>query len=105
QARTMRALEGSEPIRMICPGKVYRRDSDDATHSHQFTQIEGLYVDKYVRMSDLKGTLDTFAKQLFGEDREVRFSPSFFPFTEPSAELYISYKTCYGKGCSVCKHS
>jgi len=105
QARTMRALEGSEPIRMICPGKVYRRDSDDATHSHQFTQIEGLYVDKNVRMSDLKGTLDTFAKKLFGEDREVRFRPSFFPFTEPSAEMDISCKTCDGKGCSVCKHS
>ena len=105
QARTMRALEGSEPIRMICPGKVYRRDSDDATHSHQFTQIEGLYVDKNVRMSDLKGTLDTFAKKLFGEDREVRFRQSFFPFTEPSAEMDISCKTCDGKGCSVCKHS
>ncbi len=104
QARTMRALD-NEPIRMICPGKVYRRDSDDATHSHQFTQIEGLYVDKNVRMSDLKGTLDVFAKKMFGEDREIRLRPSFFPFTEPSAEMDISCKTCGGKGCSVCKHS
>lgn len=105
QARTMRALEGTEPIRMICPGKVYRRDSDDATHSHQFTQIEGLYVDKNVRMSDLKGTLDVFAKKMFGEDREIRFRPSFFPFTEPSAEMDISCKSCDGEGCSVCKQS
>ena len=105
QARTMRALEGTEPIRMICPGKVYRRDNDDATHSHQFTQIEGLFVDKHVRMSDLKGTLDVFAKKMFGEDREIRLRPSFFPFTEPSAEMDISCKSCAGKGCSVCKQS
>src|SRR5699024_1271422 len=69
QARTMRALDGKEAVRMICPGKVYRRDNDDSTHSHQFTQIEGLYVDKNVRMSDLKGTLDLFAKKMFGADR------------------------------------
>lgn len=105
QARTMRALEGTEPIRMICPGKVYRRDNDDATHSHQFTQIEGLFVDKHVRMSDLKGTLDVFAKKMFGEDREIRLRPSFFPFTEPSAEMDISCKSCAGEGCSVCKQS
>lgn len=105
QARTMRALDGNEPVRMICPGKVYRRDSDDATHSHQFTQIEGLYVDKNVRMSDLKGTLDLFAKKLFGEDREIRLRPSFFPFTEPSVEMDISCKVCHGKGCSVCKQT
>lgn len=105
QARTMRALNGNEPVRMICPGKVYRRDSDDATHSHQFTQIEGLYVDKNVRMSDLKGTLDLFAKKLFGEDREIRLRPSFFPFTEPSVEMDISCKVCHGKGCSVCKQT
>ncbi len=105
QARTMRELDGNQPIRMICPGKVYRRDSDDATHSHQFTQIEGLYVDKNVRMSDLKGTLDVFAKKMFGEDREIRLRPSFFPFTEPSAEMDISCKSCGGEGCSVCKHS
>lgn len=103
QARTMEALAGQEPIRMICPGKVYRRDNDDATHSHQFTQIEGLYVDKDVRLSDLKGTLDVFAKKMFGEDRQIRLRPSFFPFTEPSVEMDISCATCNGDGCHVCK--
>lgn len=105
QARTMKSLDGNEPIRMICPGKVYRRDNDDATHSHQFTQIEGLLVDKNVRMSDLKGTLHVFAKKIFGEDRDVRFRPSFFPFTEPSVEMDISCKVCSGDGCSVCKQT
>jgi len=105
QARTMRELKGEQPVRMICPGKVYRSDSDDATHSHQFTQIEGLYVDKNVRMSDLKGILDTFAKKMFGPDREIRLRPSFFPFTEPSVEMDISCKVCSGKGCSICKQS
>ena len=105
QARTMRSLDGQEPIRMICPGKVYRRDNDDATHSHQFTQIEGLYVDKNVRMSDLKGTLDLFAKKMFGADREIRLRPSYFPFTEPSVEMDISCKVCSGDGCSVCKQT
>ncbi|MBX0358986.1 phenylalanine--tRNA ligase subunit alpha [Halobacillus sp. Nhm2S1] len=103
QARTMGAKDGSEPVKMICPGKVYRRDTDDATHSHQFTQIEGLLVDKNVRMSDLKGVLNAFAKQMFGADREIRLRPSFFPFTEPSVEMDISCKVCGGKGCSVCK--
>ncbi|WP_188453460.1 phenylalanine--tRNA ligase subunit alpha [Virgibacillus oceani] len=103
QARTMREYEGSKPVKMICPGKVYRRDTDDATHSHQFTQIEGLYVDKDVRMSDLKGILDVFAKKMFGYDREIRLRPSFFPFTEPSVEMDISCKVCNGEGCSVCK--
>ncbi|WP_067730646.1 phenylalanine--tRNA ligase subunit alpha [Oceanobacillus damuensis] len=103
QARTMQEYKGEKPVKMICPGKVYRRDTDDATHSHQFTQIEGLYVDKNVRMSDLKGTLDTFAKKMFGADREIRLRPSFFPFTEPSVEMDISCKVCNGKGCSVCK--
>src|SRR5690625_712281 len=105
QARTMESLQGNQPVRMICPGKVYRRDSDDATHSHQFTQIEGLYIDTDVRMSDLKGTLDVFAKKMFGEDREIRLRPSFFPFTEPSVEMDISCKMCDGDGCSVCKQS
>ena len=103
QARTMQEYNGEKPFKMICPGQVYRRDTDDATHSHQFTQIEGLYVDKNVRMSDLKGTLDKFAKKMFGEDREIRLRPSFFPFTEPSVEMDISCKVCDGKGCSVCK--
>src|SRR5690625_7521357 len=83
QARTMRELKGEQPVRMICPGKVYRRDSDDATHSHQVTQIEGLYVDKNVRMSDLKGILDTFAEKLFGPDGELLLRPSFFSSLEP----------------------
>ncbi len=105
QARTMREYGGQKPVKMICPGKVYRRDNDDATHSHQFTQIEGLYVDKNVRMSDLKGVLDAFAKKMFGSDREIRLRPSFFPFTEPSVEMDISCKMCHGKGCSVCKQT
>ncbi|WP_181349780.1 phenylalanine--tRNA ligase subunit alpha [Thalassobacillus sp. CUG 92003] len=103
QARTMGAKDGSEPVKMICPGKVYRRDTDDATHSHQFTQVEGLLVDENVRMSDLKGVLNKFAKQMFGSDREIRLRPSFFPFTEPSVEMDISCKMCNGAGCSVCK--
>ncbi len=105
QARTMGEYKGSKPVKMICPGKVYRRDSDDATHSHQFTQIEGLYVDKNVRMSDLKGVLNQFAKQFFGPEREIRLRPSFFPFTEPSVEMDISCKVCQGEGCSVCKQT
>ncbi len=105
QARTMESLGGKEPIRMICPGKVYRRDSDDATHSHQFNQIEGLYVDKNVRMSDLKGTLQVFVKKIFGEERKIRLRPSFFPFTEPSVEMDISCAGCDGAGCSVCKQT
>ncbi|MFC4556629.1 phenylalanine--tRNA ligase subunit alpha [Virgibacillus kekensis] len=103
QARTMRQYDGDQSVKMICPGKVYRRDTDDATHSHQFTQIEGLYVDKNVRMSDLKGILDKFAKSMFGHDRKIRLRPSFFPFTEPSVEMDISCKVCNGEGCSVCK--
>lgn len=105
QARTMEQFQGSKPVKMICPGKVYRRDSDDATHSHQFNQVEGLYIDKNVRMSDLKGVLNQFAKQFFGEEREIRLRPSFFPFTEPSVEMDISCKVCAGKGCSVCKQT
>ncbi|WP_067843366.1 phenylalanine--tRNA ligase subunit alpha [Amphibacillus sediminis] len=105
QARTMNEYKGNQSIKMICPGKVYRRDTDDATHSHQFTQVEGLYVDKNVRMSDLKGVLNQFVKHFFGEEREIRFRPSFFPFTEPSVEIDISCKLCHGKGCSVCKQT
>ena len=102
QARTMEA-NGGEPIKIICPGKVYRRDSDDATHSHQFTQIEGLVIGENIRMSDLKGTLSVFAKKMFGDDREIRLRPSFFPFTEPSVEMDISCFKCGGSGCNVCK--
>ncbi|MFC4321024.1 phenylalanine--tRNA ligase subunit alpha [Litchfieldia salsa] len=103
QARTMEQHKGKGPVKIICPGKVYRRDSDDATHSHQFMQIEGLVVDENIRMSDLKGTLEVFAKKMFGEDRQIRLRPSFFPFTEPSVEMDISCFICGGKGCNVCK--
>ncbi|QCR33196.1 phenylalanine--tRNA ligase subunit alpha [Lysinibacillus sp. SGAir0095] len=104
QARTMELKKG-EPIRIICPGKVFRRDNDDATHSHQFMQIEGLVIGENIRMSDLKGTLDALAKKMFGDDREIRLRPSFFPFTEPSVEMDISCFKCGGKGCNVCKHT
>ncbi|MGG4265642.1 phenylalanine--tRNA ligase subunit alpha [Peribacillus simplex] len=105
QARTMEKHKGQGPVKIICPGKVYRRDNDDATHSHQFQQIEGLVIDENISMSDLKGTLDVFAKKVFGQDREIRLRPSFFPFTEPSVEVDISCKICSGKGCSVCKQT
>jgi phenylalanyl-tRNA synthetase alpha chain len=105
QARVLEAREGKEPVKIICPGKVYRRDSDDATHSHQFTQIEGLVIDKDIHMSDLKGTLELFAKEIFGVEREIRLRPSFFPFTEPSVEVDISCFKCKGAGCNVCKKS
>ncbi|MCD7032830.1 phenylalanine--tRNA ligase subunit alpha [Metabacillus sp. GX 13764] len=103
QARTMEKYKGKGPVKIICPGKVYRRDDDDATHSHQFTQIEGLVVDENISMSDLKGTLEVFAKKLFGEEREIRLRPSFFPFTEPSVEVDVSCFACGGRGCNVCK--
>ena len=103
QVRTMLANEEKTPIRIICPGKTYRRDDDDATHSHQFTQIEGLLVDKNISLADLKGTFDVIAKKLFGKSRETRFRPSFYPFTEPSVELDISCFNCDFKGCHICK--
>ncbi|QLK85770.1 phenylalanine--tRNA ligase subunit alpha [Staphylococcus sp. 17KM0847] len=105
QARTMEKANGQGPVKIICPGKVYRRDSDDATHSHQFTQIEGLVVDENIKMSDLKGTLELLAKSLFGADREIRLRPSYFPFTEPSVEVDVSCFKCKGKGCNVCKQT
>lgn len=105
QARTMDANVEKGPIRVICPGKVYRRDDDDATHSHQFTQIEGLVVDENISLADLKGTLEILAKRLFGEDREIRFRPSYFPFTEPSIEVDVSCFKCGGVGCSICKET
>ena len=105
QARTMLAAGGNKPIRMICPGKTYRRDADDATHSHQFMQIEGLLVDKNISLSDLKGTFDTIAKRLFGENCVTRFRPSYYQFTEPSVETDISCFVCKGKGCSLCKNT
>ncbi|WLR44139.1 phenylalanine--tRNA ligase subunit alpha [Bacillus carboniphilus] len=103
QIRTLEQFEGKGPVKIICPGRVYRRDSDDATHSHQFAQIEGLVVDENIRMSDLKGTLEVFAKAMFGEEREIRLRPSFFPFTEPSVEVDVSCFKCGGAGCNVCK--
>ena len=90
------------PIRIVCPGKVYRRD-EDATHSHQFMQIEGLVIDKNISMADLKGTLETMMKHVLGEKTEVRFRPSYFPFTEPSVEVDVTCFKCSGKGCNLCK--
>jgi len=101
QARTM--LTRKPPIRIVCPGRVYRADEVDATHSPVFHQMEGLVIDKDVTMADLKGTLDAFARTLFGDDMTTRFRPSFFPFTEPSAEVDLTCVNCHGKGCRVCK--
>ena len=105
QIRCMLKGEGKEPIRMICPGKTYRRDDDDATHSHQFMQIEGLLVDKKVSLSDLKGTFDVIAKSLFGEDTLTRYRPSYYQFTEPSVEMDIICHHCKGDGCNICKNT
>ena len=104
QARTMQSKGANEPVRMIAPGCVYRRDYD-ATHSPMFHQVEGLVIDKGISLADLKGTLELFLKEMFGNDVKVRLRPSFFPFTEPSAEVDISCVICGGKGCRVCKNS
>lgn len=104
QARTMQNKCDNEPVRMIAPGRVYRRDYD-ATHSPMFHQVEGLVIDKHISMADLKGTLELFLKEMFGSSVKVRLRPSFFPFTEPSAEVDISCVICGGKGCRVCKNS
>ncbi|MBE6762318.1 MAG: phenylalanine--tRNA ligase subunit alpha [Ruminococcaceae bacterium] len=103
QIRTME--KRTPPIRMICPGRVYRSDDVDATHSPVFHQVEGLVVDKGITMCDLKGTLETMAKEIYGSDTKVKFRPSFFPFTEPSVEVDVSCSECGGKGCRVCKGS
>ena len=100
QARVMEKT--LPPIKIICPGKVYRPD-DDATHSPMFQQIEGLYVDKNVSLADLKSVLQLFAKKFFSESTKVRFRPSYFPFTEPSVEVDLSCAMCGGAGCSLCK--
>ena len=105
QVRTMLKGKGEIPIRVICPGKTYRRDDDDATHSHQFMQIEGLLVDKNISLSDLKGTIDVLAKKLFGPETETRFHPSYYQFTEPSVEGDISCFHCHGSGCHICKNT
>ncbi len=103
QVRTMLKNKEKTPIRIICPGKVYRRDDDDATHSHEFHQIEGLVVDENISMSHLKGTLEVMAKSLFGDNKEIRFRPSYFPFTEPSFEVDLTCFKCNGVGCNMCK--
>ena len=104
QARTMINNENKEPIRIICPGKTYRKD-DDATHSHQFNQVEGLVIDKNISFADLKGTLEIFMKKMLGENTKLRFRPSYFPFTEPSYEVDVSCFNCGGKGCNLCKQT
>lgn len=106
QARTMENHDFSKgALKMISPGKVYRRDTDDATHSHQFHQIEGLVVDKNITMADLKGTLEVLVRHVFGEERRIRFRPSYFPFTEPSVEVDITCFACGGSGCRICKQT
>lgn len=104
QARTMQKNTANAPIRMIAPGRVYRRDEYDASHSPVFNQVEGLVVDAGITFADLKGTLDFFCKQMFGESARIRMRPSFFPFTEPSAEVDVSCVMCHGHGgdCKVC---
>ena len=105
QARVMLEAGGDKPVRIICPGKTYRRDDDDATHSHQFTQIEGLLVDKDISLADLKGTVEVIVRKLFTDEVTVRFRPSYYQFTEPSVEVDISCFNCGGKGCNICKNS
>ena len=102
QVRAMEESVLKGPLRIVCPGKVYRRD-EDSTHSHQFMQIEGLVIDEDVSMADLKGTLELFCKKILGEKTSVRFRPSYFPFTEPSVEVDVTCFQCGGKGCSLCK--
>ena len=103
QAHKMSEMAEKKPIRMIAPGKAYRRDDDDMTHSHQFGQIEGLVVDKNISIAHLKATLELFAKKMFGQKREIRLRSSYFPFTEPSVEVDVSCFNCGGKGCAMCK--
>jgi len=104
QARAMLANEEKSPIRIIVPGKTYRRE-DDATHSHQFNQVEGLVIDENITLAHLKGTLEVFMRKLLGEKTDLRFRPSFFPFTEPSYEVDVSCFKCGGKGCNLCKQT
>ena len=102
----IRVMESQKPpVRIICPGRCFRRDTPDATHSMNFHQVEGLYVDHKVSLADLKGDLTVFAKELLGQDVNVRFRPHFFPFTEPSIEYDFSCIMCKGKGCRICKNS
>lgn len=106
QARTIEKHDFSKgALRMISSGKVFRRDTDNSTHSHQFHQIEGLFIDKNVTMSNLKGTLEVVMKKIFGEERAIRLRPSYFPFTEPSMEVDVCCFKCERKGCNVCKYA
>ena len=104
QIRTMLANKTKEPIRIICPGRVYRRDTDDATHTHQFNQLEGLVVGVDISIAHLIGTLENFAKYVFGHDRKIRLRPNYFPFTEPSFEIDVNC-SCTADHCAVCKNS
>ena len=104
QARAMMANEEKTPLRIIVPGKTFRRE-DDATHSHQFAQVEGLVIDKGISLADLKGTLEVFMKKMLGQKTELRFRPSYFPFTEPSYEVDVTCFKCGGKGCNLCKQT
>lgn len=105
QIRAMKNADGATPLKVICPGRVYRRDDDDATHSFMFHQIEGLVVGPDIRMSDLKGTLLQFVQAMYGPQVQIRLRPSFFPFTEPSAEVDVTCTQCGGQGCRMCKQS
>lgn len=105
QTRTLEKFAPNVPIKVVCPGKVYRKDDDDATHSHQFIQMEGLVVGYDITLSDLKGTLQLLADRMFDGQRKIRFRPSYFQFTEPSVEVDVSCHLCDQKGCSVCKHT
>ncbi|MGG1312593.1 MULTISPECIES: phenylalanine--tRNA ligase subunit alpha [Cohnella] len=105
QIRAMQQAGGKTPLKIICPGKVYRRDDDDATHSFMFHQIEGLVVGPNIRMSDLKGTLLQFVQKMYGPQVQIRLRPSFFPFTEPSAEVDVTCAQCGGHGCRMCKQT
>ena len=104
QARVMNGNEEKNPIRMICPGKTYRRE-DDATHSHQFNQVEGLVIDENITLAHLKGTLEVFMRKMLGEKTQLRFRPSYFPFTEPSYEVDVTCFKCGGSGCNLCKQT
>lgn len=103
QIRTMLEGHGETPIRMICPGKAYRREDINPTHEQELCQIEGLVIDKNISLSDLKGTVDAFVKHIFGQNTEIRFRPSYYPFTEPSVEIDMSCIYCDGSGCNMCK--
>ncbi|MFW5889012.1 MAG: phenylalanine--tRNA ligase subunit alpha [Bacillota bacterium] len=105
QVRSLLENAEKKPVKIISPGRVYRKDDDDQTHSHQFGQVEALVVDRKTSLSDLKGTLLMVAKSLFGKEREIRLRPSYFPFTEPSVEVDVSCYKCNGTGCSMCKNT